>query len=314
MKLRYKTFSKEKSSDKEYTKGAAMLAGGGAGVFAGDKLGLKVSKMYGKKLHNSGVTAKDAKEVEKKLLKKAKEQGIKVVKDPSFNNSAYMGSPMGKYHRKGIAALAKQIKKHGGSDSAKEFIAGVKRGARLQNKTRTDTLYNNAGKDAIVMGKVNGTDVLSHELGHAQYMRSGRSKSVLGKAGHKLTGISKALASKPGMALSVAHGFKAGVDNERNKQEGKKSSAWDKAKSVAVPAALAAPLLIAEGKASLNGLKTMKKLGASKELLKQSKKRLGSAWGTYASDVSRPIIAGGAGDIAGRGYAKLTKKNKKEED
>ena len=45
---------------------------------------------------------------------------------------------------------------------------------------------------------------------------------------------------------------------------------------------MAAPMLVAEAAASKKGLNLMKSHGANKELLKASKKRLGSAWGTYA--------------------------------
>jgi hypothetical protein len=113
-----------------------------------------------------------------------------------------------------------------------------------------------------------------------------------------------------GQIGSFAHGLQAGYKKEKNKQEGKKTNKWDKIRSVAVPAALTAPLLIAEGKASLNGLKAMKKAGASKELMNQSRKKLGAAWSTYASDAVKMVGAGGAGDITGKGVAKLTKKDK----
>ena len=54
---------------------------------------------------------------------------------------------------------------------------------------------------------------------------------------------------------------------------------------------------VAEGKASLNGLKNMKKLGASKELIKESRKRLGAAWGTYAGRSLINNIAAGEGSV-----------------
>lgn len=110
---------------------------------------------------------------------------------------------------------------------------------------------------------------------------------------------------KIGRGAVFAHGFQAGMKKEENNREGKETGTWDKVRSVAVPAAIVAPVLVGEGKASLNGLKTMKKSGASKELMKQSKKRLGAAYGTYAGDASRAIFMGGSGELAGRGASKI---------
>lgn len=177
----------------------------------------------------------------------------------------------------------------------------------VEANTGSKHIWKSIGKDRIILGKgtLADTDVLSHELGHAQYERSGRSKSVIGKAAHKLMPISKIATSKVGKGAAFAHGFQAGMKKERNKREGKKTGAWDKVRSVAVPAALVAPMLVGEGKASLNGLKTMKKMGASKELMNQSKKRLGAAYGTYAGDASKALFMGGSGELAGRGASKI---------
>lgn len=87
----------------------------------------------------------------------------------------------------------------------------------------------------------------------------------------------------------------------------KKESTWNKVR--------AAPLLVAEGKASLNGLKNMKKLGASKELIKESRKHLGAAWGTYAGQAAVKSIALGEGSrLAGKGIGGLIYKNKKDDN
>lgn len=304
---RNKEFSK-KDKKSEEIKGAAMLTGGVLAPMAGHVIGDKVTRKSGKYLMNSDITAKDKDQVKRKLLQKAKKQGIKVIDVPEFGNSAYVGSKAGSKIRNTVAAGLKVLRKYGHGDDARKISKQLGDSAEWQLGSRK--LWDNIGKDRVIMGrgKLSEVDVLSHELGHAQYMRPGRSKSIVGKAAHKLDAVSKVATGKGGQVLSFAHGFRSGVKNERNKQKGKKSNTWDKVKSVAIPAALAAPMLIAEGKASLNGLKSMKKAGASKELMKQSAKRLGAAWGTYAGQASKSVVSGGAGDIAGRGYAKLTKK------
>lgn len=166
------------------------------------------------------------------------------------------------------------------------------------------------------MGKHNDADVLAHEIGHSNYLRSGRSKSIIGKAAHKgYQASSIATVSPIGHLGIAANGFHSGMKSAKLKAEGKKESTWNKVRAAAVPAALAAPLLVAEGKASLNGLKNMKKLGASKELMKESRKRLGAAWGTYAGQAAVKSIALGEGSrLAGKGIGSMIYKKKKDDN
>ena len=311
--VRLKTFSNKKKENKEKVKGAAMIAGGIGGVAGGSMLGDKITEKGADGLVYSELTAKDKDVVKDALLKKAKKQGIKVTESKELNNSVYTGSPAGKGVRKALAWGAKKLKKIEGGDSAKKFIDSVADGVEAQLGDKK--VFQSLGKDRVILGHGNlaDTDVLSHELGHAQYMKKGRSKSLIGKAAHKVMPVSALSVSEVGRAGALVHGVRTGIKNERKKQEGKKVGKWDKVKSVAVPAALAAPLLVAEGKASLNGLKAMKNAGASKELLKQSRKRLGSAWSTYAGQSLKTVAAGGGGELIGRGYAKLNKKKKDKE-
>lgn len=294
-----------------------MLIGGGSIAVGSHKLGDKVIDRSIEYLKNSKLTAKDKDVIKKRLLKGAKKQGIKVVSDPEFPNSAYTGGSVGRTIRNTVAKITKLIRKSGNKELARNLPK------QAAERIGSEKLFKNMGKDSVVMGNgsLSDVDVLSHELGHAQYMKSGRSKSLMGKVAHKLTPISETATGSMnvsghkipvGQIGSFAHGFQAGYKKEKNKQEGKKTNTWNKIKSVAVPAALTAPILIAEGKASLNGLKAMRKAGASKELMNQSRKRLGAAWGTYAGNSIKIVGAGGAGDITGKGVAKLTKKKDKD--
>jgi hypothetical protein len=133
------------------------------------------------------------------------------------------------------------------------------------------------GKDAILLGGFDKKSILgsaptlAHELGHAQYGKSGRSKNIIAKTAHKLYGVDPLVHSKIGNATMFANGLHSGIKSEKLRSEGKKESTWNKIKSVAIPAALVAPVLVAEGAASLKGLKMMKNVGASKELMRQEK-------------------------------------------
>ena len=302
MKLIRKYFSKTKNREKEIGAGIALGVGG---IVAGDL----VTKKSGKYLLGSKITAKDEKIIRQALIDKAKSQGIKVVDTNLNNNSAYVGSSEGKAVKKGLAKVIKKLNKSGNRETAKTMLKGLDSGS--------GGILKHLGKDRIILGKGNlsRADVLSHELGHAQYMKSGggRSKNIIAKTAHKLNVPSKIAKSGLGVGLSAVHGFKSGVKSEKLKQEGKKESKWNKVKSIAVPALAVAPLLTMEGAASLKGLKMMKQAGASKELLNQSKKRLGAAFGTYAGQALKPIVAGEAGRIAGKGYAKMNKNKKKKE-
>ena len=68
--------------------------------------------------------------------------------------------------------------------------------------------------------------------------------------------------------------------------------------------------MVSEALATKHGLKLLKKSGASKELMKSSKKRLGKALGTYGLGAALSI---GSGELTKIGTDKLMKKiNKKD--
>lgn len=308
MKLIRKVFSKKTDDDSK--KSAAAQAGIGAGLVLGaDNIGNTITKKSAKALKTS-LTAADKDIIRDKLVKSAKKQGIKVIEDPTGKNSAYLGAKEGKITRKILAKTLKVGKKHMSKRELLGMLEGVEKG--MDEASGIKGVFRNMGKDAIILGKgdLSEADVLSHELGHAQYLRKGRSKSVVGKVSHKLNPISKASTGSVGTVAAAINGFKAGQKAVKSKKEGKKESTWNKLRAVAVPAAMAAPLLIAEGKASLNGLKAMKKAGASKELLKQSRKRLAGAWGTYAGHASKNVIVGAGARELGKGYEKLKDEEK----
>lgn len=307
-----KLFSKKDEGEKKINKKkAAIEAGlGTAAIMKAGKIGSTVTKLSGKALLNTELTAPDKDIIKEKLVKSAKDQGIKIINDPTGQNAMYTGAKEGTVVRKGVAKLTKYLRKHDQGEVAKDILDKIKGGSEMA--TGSSKAFDNLGKDAVILGKGNlaEADVLAHEIGHAQYLRKGRSNSVVGKAAHKLMPLSKNSMSPLGSLAVAANGFKSGQKSVKSKREGKKESTWNKVRAVAVPVALAAPLLVGEGKASLNGLRAMKKAGASKELMKQSRKRLLGAWGTYAGHASKNVIVGAGARELGKGYENL--KGRKE--
>lgn len=280
-KLR-KLFSEKKIESKEKrenigAKKAAALLGGAAAT--GVSQGIAVNELMSSK-HNKVLNSQNSKVVKDRLINEAKKQGTKIVEEPSFGNSAFLGSKSGKAYRKVTAAYAKRLRKKGVSnEDISKNINSISESVAGPNKK----LWKNLGKDTIVMGNVDGTDILSHELGHSKYMVKGRSKMGLGKLSHKVYEASSLSTTTPvGAITSAINGYKSGVKAQKLKAEGKKESSWNKHRAWAVPVAMAAPMLVAEAAASKKGLNFMKSSGANKELLNASKRRLGAAWGSYA--------------------------------
>lgn len=147
---------------------------------------------------------------------------------------------------------------------------------------------------------------MAHELGHSQYRRKDGTGGAIGKIAHK---ANTRFLKKNTSTISFVNGIHSGIKEEKAKQEGKKVSTWNKAKTIAVPVALSAPLLISEAAASKKGLEMLKKSGASKELMKDSKKLLGVNYGTYLAHAGKNVASGEVGRRIGKSWVKY--KNKK---
>lgn len=287
---------KEKKKERNKLKLAGSLAASGGAIAASSRLAYD-ELISGK--HDKVMNSENAKKVKSELLKQAKKQGTKVVEDYGLGNSFYTGTNMGKFIRKGTAYHAKYLRKKGESnDSINNKINKISSSLGGSKKS-----FKNLGKDTIIMGGgLDGTDLLSHEIGHSKYMVKGRSKMGLGKLAHKGYELSANATSIPliGGTASIINGYKSGVKSQKLKSEGKKESTWNKNRSWIVPTAIAAPMLVAEAAASRKGIKMMKSAGANKELLNASKRRLGAAWGTYAGLASANVGLGQASRYAGK--------------
>lgn len=276
------------SAESDFAIGTGLSLGG---VIGGDYITNKSNK----RLLDSKITAKDEEKIRKALMDEAKKTGVKVKLSPEIDNSFYIRDN----------SKAKKIKE------TLDKLSPAEREKYLNqfDKTTREILKEAGRGETILLGgkTFEKADVLSHELGHSKYLGKGRSKNILAKAASKSTFISDLALTNPGLMGSAAWGVRSGYKNERKKQKGEKLSTWDKVKSSAVPAALVAPMLISEGAASIKGYKMMKKAGASEELLKQSRKRLGSMFGTYAGQASKPIILSEGGRFTGKSLAKIEK-------
>lgn len=171
---------------------------------------------------------------------------------------------------------------------------------------KASSLHKEVGKSGDYIRTGNSGEIFAHELGHSQYYKKGRAKGVEGAIGrgmHKASVPGRVLGSNPlGMAASFANGYHSGKKSKKLEREGKKESAWNKHKSWAVPAAIMAPVVISEGMASRKGYKMLKQAGASKEYLKQSRKTLAKAGGSYAGAAAFNVGLGQLGRAAGRHF------------
>lgn len=153
-------------------------------------------------------------------------------------------------------------------------------------------------------------------MGHAHYDKR-KVKSVsdaIGKVAHKAylkTGgmlNHTVLAPTAGIIAGVRSGKKAAEKEAAGEKESKLSrhSGW------ASGLAVQSPGLVSEAMASKHCLDLMKKAGASKKLMKASRKNLGVALGTYAGVA---VTNAGMSELArGIAYRKKKKKLEKEKD
>lgn len=179
--------------------------------------------------------------------------------------------------------------------------------------------------DNIILD-TNEASTLAHELGHSKH-HGGRDGSKIGKLAHKLRNTKLAQLDKKlvdsagptfshlvrnGAPLSMAAGFASGYDSGKKLAKGEKDSVVNKTAYAALPVIHQAPKLVSEFEASRQGIKLLKKAGASKEFIKQSKKALGNAYGTYAASLATPVALGYLARQAGKVTGKLSESDKKK--
>lgn len=288
--LRQVTFSKKERNKEHKSKDGTKekLIGGGlilGGVVGNKVTGNKAANMLMKK------DTEEGKQLLQKLKKTAEDQGTKVSHTIEGNSL---------YGSKGTHKFKKVLGKL--SPEAEDVL---------------DNILGEPGKAGDSINSVKRADIFAHELGHSKHFQ-GRDGSKVGKIAHKLMVPSKVLTTTPiGLGISIANGYSSGKKAAEAEAKGEKESTWNKVRAAAVPAAVSAPLLAAEGAASLKGLKELKKAGASKNYLKSSKKNLALALGTYATvpliTTGLGVAARGVGKSVTRSKLKMEKRKKKEE-
>lgn len=274
---------------------------------------------YMKILDSKTEKIKDNKELLKKLKGEARSQGIKVLENvEGFPNSAYLGGYEGRKIRNKIAKLYKK----GRRTNNLELIKEADELKKSLSSSGPKEVAKYIGKDAIALGLgSNNSSILAHELGHAQHYNK-RSGSLVGKISHKLYGPSNYIVNLANSnnkverigvnGIFAGEGFRRGKNSVSTDENGNIKINKKKAlKSALIGASVSVPVLISEAAASRKGLKTLKKLGASKELLKSARRDLGNAYGTYLGVSLKPVASeiGGHGLGVAYGIAR-EKKNK----
>ena len=169
---------------------------------------------------------------------------------------------------------------------------------------------------------------LAHEMGHASMSKKGRSKDVIGKVAHSKFGDSlgsyfdnatnqnsnskeSKILKHASRGLFLGDGIRRGIKSSKQEEHGDtKKAKRTRRNALLISGLSAAPTLIKEASASRKGIKYLKEAGASKRMLKNSRRELRHAFGTYASNIGIPISLEVGGTAIGYGAHKLISKSK----
>lgn len=119
-RIKYFTNQNQDNSNLDHLKVLGKVAVGVGIAAGGIALGDQVSKRSGRYLKNSNLKAKDAESIYRKLEEAAKKKGTRVVEDPNFPTSMYLGTKDGKSFRDSLAKLIRKTRKTGDDKYIKE--------------------------------------------------------------------------------------------------------------------------------------------------------------------------------------------------
>lgn len=305
-----------KKEDKDLVK----LAGAGgllAVVGSGSKLNEDMAKYYLQKgKSNSKKFAEESKSISGKLKDLANKQKTAVIRGKGGEGSFHMSEisdttkeSIRKQFKPAKDAIKKlrEYRKEVELQTGRKGLRGTPHeGSKRKIKTNLKEfkkVLNSRDLIAIDHSLSDPTADLAHELGHSMHV-SGRNGSKVGKIAHKLKHrideldrkTMKSLGTnnsfKVGAGIGVTGGLLSGIKAGRDEKKGKKESVLNKLAPYAAPLAYKTPELVSEFEASRQGLKLLKKVGASKEYRKAARKTMGAAFGTYASALAAPLLAG----------------------
>lgn len=304
MIIKHKLFSKNDNSNKESSIAKDATIAGASVV--GYKVGKKGLEKAHEKAYDYLSDSRNYDEnLEKKLTEEAKSLGIKIKKG-NIDNSIYTGKS--KLIQSGIKKYKGLVYKVLGKKGLKELDKELKYDMGIDLDT-----VSRMGKDQIILGKggtLSDADVLAHELGHAKHYGKDRGGSKIGKLLHRGMAPGKMLGTK---GVAIANGIRAGYQEGTKEEKGEKKNKLNRHSAWALPAIANGTVVGGETAATRQGLKSLKKAGASAKYLKKANKRLGAALGTYATLGAVPILAGEASYRVGKLAGKLNaRKNKKE--
>lgn len=286
-------FSSKSNKDKEdsYKKDLAIAAG-----LTGGTVATNIGTLPILNGSDNPEIQKESEKIAKKLIEKAKKQGTNVHDAPNAGKSHYLKRRQIKNVRRALKKLAPKSEKW-------EKI--------VEENTKSPS-FGKAGD--YVYTPTDRAEILAHELGHSTQAVKGRGGSKLGRLALKAYMPSKLITASPiGPALSFANGYQSGKIAKRKEDKGEKEGAFNKIRTAALPAAAAAPMLATEADASIQGMKMLKKAGASKALRRYAGKTLLGAGLTYAGLAGAGIGAGYLGRAVGkRAEAKKIKEKEKK--
>jgi hypothetical protein len=297
-----KSFSKKKKKEKNSSKELVVGAGLGIGGYGANKY------FHGKMkdIQKKGISKEQADLYEKlKKTTKSKIDDSGEFKIMGEKNACYVpehenNKKLSKYTDEQIDrayddAIKKELEKNPHKYPTEKHKQLLKENANSQKK-----VAKLRGKSGYIIDKdYKRGDILSHELGHGHYHKKEGSKK-LGGVLHKLRGNKVINHTGLGLAGSLASGINA-AKHEKNGTEEEKISKYG---YLVQPGARNISLVGSEAAASHKGMKLLKKHGASKKALKESRGNLGKALGTYAGvaafDLGTNVAARGLGKYIGR--------------
>lgn len=148
---------------------------------------------------------------------------------------------------------------------------------------------------------------LAHELGHSDNYWN-RDKQAVRKYKLDFENIGNVANESKLFPALLANSFHSGFTTERNRLGHKKTNPLVAYKGVGLSAAAQVPTLIEEGRASLKGLKLLKDAGATSDEMRQARKGLANAYGTYLLNAGINVGLNAGAHLAGVGAANLGNK------